>query len=110
MSPNDPGRAPWEQRPVRSRPRARPLAAGVVAAFVGLCGFLGVRVSTGDDPALGAGRSTGHPDASAQVAPRVEDDEVADGIGVLVDVGRALFGEEEASEDAPENPSTGTSG
>ena len=96
---------------MRWRPRARPLAAGVVTAFVGLCGFLGVRVSTGDDPALGAGRSTGRPDAAAQVAPRGEDDEVADGIGVLVDVGRALFGEEEdASENAPANPSTGTSG
>jgi hypothetical protein len=96
---------------VRWRPRARPLAAGVAAAFVGLCGFLGVRVATGDDPAMGGG-STRLPDASAQVAPRGHDDEVADGIGVVVDVGRALFGEEdeeEASEDAPANPSTGTS-
>lgn len=97
---------------MRWRPRARPLVAGVAAAFVGLCGFLGVRVSTGDDPALGAGRSTGHPGASGQVAPRGEDDEVTDGIGVLVDVGRALFGEEDEapSDDAPANPSTGTSG
>lgn len=110
MSSNDPGRAPWGQRPVRWRPRARPLAAGVAAAFVGLCGFLGVRMATGNDPALG-GRSALQPDASAQVAPRGEDDELPEGIGVVVDVGRVLFGEEEeaASEDAPANPSTGTS-
>jgi hypothetical protein len=111
MSSNDSGWGPWGQRPVRWRPRARPLAAGVAAAFVGLCGFLGVRVATGDDPALGTGRTAGQPEASAQVAPPREDDEVTDGIGVLVDVGRALFGEEdeEGSRDAPANPSTGTS-
>jgi hypothetical protein len=88
------------------------LAAGVTAAFVGLCGFLGVRVATGDDPALGTVGSAGERDASAQVAPRRDDEEAADGIGVLVDVGRALFGEEdeEGSRDAPANPSTGTSG
>ena len=93
------------------RPRATPLAAGVTLAFVGLCGFLGARVATGNDPALGAGRSGAQPDASAQVAPRGEDEELSDGIGVLVEVGRALFGEdEEHSRDAPANPSTGTSG
>ena len=87
------------------------MAAGVAAAFVGLCGFLGVRVATGSDPALGAGRPAWQPDASAQVAPRGEDDEISEGVGVLVDVGRVLFGEEEEadSEDAPANPSTGTS-
>jgi hypothetical protein len=86
------------------------MAAGVAAAFVGLCGFLGVRVATGSDPALGAGRAAWQPDASAQVAPREEGDEVSDGIGVLVDAGRALFGDdEEHSRDAPANPSTGTS-
>ena len=112
MSSNDSGRGPWRQRPVRWRPRARPLAAGVTAAFVGLCGFLGVRVATGDDPALGTVRSAGQPDGSAQAAPRKEEGEVADGIGVLLDVGRTLFGEEdeEGSRDAPANPSTGTSG
>ena len=95
---------------MRWRPQAWPLVAGVAAAFVGLWGFLGVRMATGDDPAL-SGRSASRPDASAQVAPRGEADEIADGIGVLVDVGRALFGEEEEdSEDAPDNPSTGTSG
>jgi hypothetical protein len=111
MSSNDPGRGPRRQRPVRWRPRTPPLAAGVTAAFLGLCGFLGVRVATGDDPALGTVGSAGERDASAQVAPRRDDDEAADGIGVLVDVGRALFGEEdeEGSRDAPANPSTGTS-
>ena len=97
---------------MRWRPRARPLAAGVAAAFVGLCGFLGVRMSTGDDPALGTGRHARQPDASAQAGLRGED-EVADGIGVLVDVGRVLLGEEDDeadSDDAPANPSTGTSG
>jgi hypothetical protein len=96
---------------VRWRPRTPPLAAGVTAAFLGLCGFLGVRVATGDDPALGTVGSAGERDASAQVAPRRDDDEAADGIGVLVDVGRALFGEEdeEGSRDTPANPSTGTS-
>jgi hypothetical protein len=69
-------------------------------------------VATGDDPALGTVGSAGERDASAQVAPRRDDEEAADGIGVLVDVGRALFGEvdEEGSRDAPANPSTGTSG
>jgi hypothetical protein len=111
MSSNDPGRGPWRQRPVRWRPRTPPLAAGVTAAFLGLCGFLGVRVATGDDPALRTVGSAGERDASAQVAPRRDDDEAADGIGVLVDVGRALFGEEdeEGSRDTPANPSTGTS-
>ncbi len=110
MPSDNPGRAPWRQRPVRWRPRATPLAAGVTAAFVGLCGFLGARVATGSDPALGAGRRAAQPDASAQVAPRGED-ELSDGIGVLVDVGRALFGDdEEHSRGAPANPSTGTSG
>jgi hypothetical protein len=111
MSSNDPGRGPWRQRPVRWRPRTPPLAAGVTAAFIGLCGFLGVRVATGDDPALRTVGSAGERDASAQVAPRRDDDEAADGIGVLVDVGRALFGEEdeEGSRDTPANPSTGTS-
>ena len=110
MSSNHPGRAPWRQRPVHWRPRARPLAAGVAAAFVGLSGFLGVRMATGNDPALG-GRSGLQPDASAQVAPRGVADEISEGVGVLVDVGRVLFGEEEEadSEDAPANPSTGTS-
>ena len=69
-------------------------------------------MATGNDPALG-GRSGLQPDASAQVAPRGEDDEISEGVGVLVDVGRVLFGEEDeeeaASEDAPANPSTGTS-
>ena len=68
-------------------------------------------MATGNDPALG-GRSALRPDASAQVAPRGEEDEFSGEIGVLVDVGRVLFGEEEdeaESEDAPANPSTGTS-
>ena len=67
-------------------------------------------MATGNDPALG-GRSALQPDASAQVVPRGEDDEFSEGVGVLVDVGRVLFGEEdeEGTEDAPANPSTGTS-
>ena len=67
-------------------------------------------MATGNDPALG-GRSALRPDASAQVVPRGEDDEFSEGVGVLVDVGRVLFGEEDeaATEDAPANPSTGTS-
>ncbi len=110
MSSSIPGRVPRRQRPVRWRPRARPLAAGVAAAFVGLCGFLGVRMATGQDPALGGGGRALQPDASAKVVPRGEDDELSQSIGVLVDVGRALFGEdEESSRGAPANPSTGTS-
>ncbi len=41
--------------PVRWRPRPLPIATVGVVAFVGLSGFIGVRMAAGQDPALGAG-------------------------------------------------------
>ncbi len=50
--------SPRRRRPVQWRPRPLPIAAAGTAAFVGLTGFLGVRVAMGNDPALGGGTKT----------------------------------------------------
>ena len=85
---------------MRWRPRARPLAAGATIAFLGLCGFLGVRVATDKDPAL-----------AVKVASRDHDSEFSGGVGVLLDIaGTVLGGEGESSRDELSNPATGTSG
>ena len=71
----------------------------MAVAFVGLCGFIGVRVATGSDPAL-----------AAQVAARNEDRASSDGVGVLLDIAGTLLGDDgESSRGAPANPATGTS-
>ena len=88
-------KAPAQKPPIRWRPRPLPIAAAGAAAFIGLTGFLGLRVAGGDDPAL-----AGSPAATAQVpadtAPSVtSDDTTSSG---------------DTSGQATENPSTGTSG
>jgi hypothetical protein len=56
----EPNRTP---RPRRRKPSALPVAAGSLAAFFGLFGFMAYQLRTGHDPALGAQV------ASAPVAP-----------------------------------------
>lgn len=44
------------RRPARRKPRALPVYLTSAALFVGMFGFLGVRVADGQDPVLGTGK------------------------------------------------------
>ena len=60
-------------RPRRRKPSALPVAAGSVAAFLGLFGFMAYQLRTGHDPALGAqAASTPVAPAKRVVVKRIE--------------------------------------
>lgn len=57
--------APPTRRRPSKRPSPMPVYAATLAVFLGVTGFLGVRVAQGQDPALGAAKPK-----VAQVVPR----------------------------------------
>lgn len=97
--------------PVRWRPSPRRLAALMAAAFVGISGFLGLRIATGEDPAVhqasvhGSAVATTSSGGSASSAVQ----SVISSVVSLVSDGEGDDGAAKASTSTA-NPSTSSSG
>ena len=118
-------KGPAQKAPIRWRPRPHPIAAAGAAAFLGLTGFLGLRVAAGEDPAL-AGRSAATAQVQSDTAPSgdtsssdastpdvTSDDTTSSADTASPDDTTAASGDTSSSDDTgqvTENPSTGTSG